>query len=260
MKHRSIAGTVFVAALAAVLLTTLAACGHCVCDPVGPVVPCTGTCIVSVAVNPHHLALTPGDTVRLSGVAITASGLRIAVDWRTYIGPNTSAVPVRVDSTGLVTAVSAGEGGAYARAVTDTSKIVACQIRVVAPDSSVQPFIALYRDAATGDTLNNGVTFTGRDSIDVVVSYVVGRSTVTAAAPALLFQIRGPGTADIFSSVSVPLPVRGRGAFVTVRVNLGEKTATGARRFPPGQYDFFVLLPLADGRQLGDLTGYPVAL
>jgi hypothetical protein len=211
-----------------------------------------------VAVNPHHLALAIGDTVRLSGVAMTASGLRIAVDWRAYLGPNTSAVPVRVDSTGVVTAVSAGEGGVYARAVIDTSKIGGSQIWVAAPDSSVQPFIALYRDAATGDTLNYGVMFTGRDSIDVVVSYVVGRATVTAGAPALLFQIRGPGTADIFSSVSVPLPVRGHGTFVTVRVNLGEKTASGARRFPPGHYDFFVLLPLADGRQLGDQTGYGV--
>ena len=163
-----------------------------------------------------------------------------------------------VDINGLATGLLNGKGLAYAWAPTDTGTLGRSEIWVVSPDTSAQPFIALYRDAATGDTLPYQSSFVGHDSIDVVLSYVLGRTTVTLGAPSLLVQIRKSGVTGEFFSVSVPAPVRGKGAFVTVRLNLTEKTAGGVRRYPQGGYDLYVLLPLADGRWLGDQTGYPV--
>jgi hypothetical protein len=226
--------------------------------PVGPPPPpCTGTCVPDFAVNPHHLIITVGDTARFVAHPKTADGAKVPISWLGR-GGITANMPVSVDANGVATGLLNGKGYVDARSPTDTGTVGRSEIWVVSPDTSAQPFIAVYRDAATGDTLPYLSSFVGHDSIDAVLSYVVGLSTLTLGAPELVVKIRKPDVVGELFSVSVPAPVRGRGAFATVRLNLTEKDSRGARRYPQGGYDLYVLLPLADGRTLGDQTGYRV--
>ena len=239
--------------LAAIVSAALGLSGiACGVDPIGRPTRCVGTCVPFVESVTDHLVLTPGDTGRMSARARTADGDPVAIRWRA------GNERVAVDAGGLVTALAPGRAWVYAIAAVDSSKAIVPEVWIVDPDTSAQPFITLFRDAATGDTLLRRRGFVGRDSIDVTVSYVLGRSTQTPGAPVALFQLRASGAVAPLTSTSVPLTQRGRAASFTVRVRLTERDANGARRFPPGFYDLFVLLPLADGRQLGDRTGYPV--
>jgi hypothetical protein len=225
--------------------------------PLSPPPPCTGSCVPEFRINLENLILTTNDTVRLGAQPITADGRAVGIKWAVWFGP------LRVDSAGLVTPLAPGKGGIIARASTDSGSVATSEIWVVHPDTSAQPFIAVFRDAATGDTLLRRKGFRGHDSVDITVSYVVGNKTETVGPPFLTFQIRTwvheYRQSITLSSLAVPLPARGRGAFTTFRVHLTEKTTNGARRFPTGFYDFFILLPLADGTLLGDKTGYPVS-
>lgn len=227
--------------------------------PVGPVIPCTGDCVTEFRIDLENLILTINDTVRLSARPVTADGRQLGTNWSVWFGP------LRVDSSGLVTPLAAGRGGILARGgeATDYPNFVAqSEILVVDPDTSAQPFIATFQNAATGDTLLRRNGFKGVDSIDIAVSYVIGLQTETLGPPALTFEIRAKapdGIGPLLSSKTIPAPVRGKAAFVTFRVNLTERNPDQSRRFPPDFYDFFVVLPLADGRLLGQLTGYPVS-
>ena len=209
--------------------------------PVGVPTRCVGTCVASVEVATEHLTLVPSDTFRLRARARTASGSLVAVRWSTW-----NAV-LGVDSGGLVAAQSPGKGWVFATAITDPTKLSVAEIWVVDPDSSGQPFIAAFRDAASGDEIPRWRGFIGHDSVDATVSYVVGRMSETAGNPHALLQIRVPDGSNVLSSTAVPLTVRGRGAFVDIRIHLTQRDARGVRLFPPGTYDLFVLLPLAMG-------------
>lgn len=245
--------------LTATLAAFVVSCGDGAGTGLEPaVVACVGPCVPSFPVNPHHYLLAVGDTVRLSAHAKTTDGISVPVTWIAR-GGTTNNVPISVDALGLVRGVEAGKGFVDARTVADdpVSGGGRSEIWVVSPDTSAQPFIALMRDAHTGDTLRYGSVLVGRDSIDIVLSYVIGNFTNTVGTPTLKLQVRIPNSTTEVYSVDVPAPVRGRSATATVRLNLRMKNALGAAVFPSRTYDFYVLLPLADGRVLGDQTGYP---
>lgn len=237
----------FLAILAPALL---ASCGDSA--PVGVPPRCIGTCVVDVDVTPQLLALTPGDTAQLDARAITAAGQRVGVQWSSLNGV------LATDSAGRVTATTPGKGRIYATAATDSTKIGVSEIWVVHPDTASQPFIAAFRDAVSGEPLVRWRGFAGRDSVRLTLSYVVGWTTETHDAPALRFEIRPAlGSTPLFVT-TVPVNVRGRGALTDLIVHLTRTDSKGVRLFPPGAYDFYVLLPLADGRVLGSQTGYHV--
>ena len=240
-----------------VTLAALVACGDRA--PLGPqpVTPCTGSCVSSFPINPHHYLLAVGDTVRFRAKAKTADGVAVPVAW-TAGGGVTNNLPVTIDAGGLARALVPGRGFVYAQAPNqDPNTGARAEIWVVSPDTSAQPFIALMRDAATGDTIPYGSVLVGRDSVDVVISYVVGNFTNTRGTPAITLQVRIPGALGEVYSEAIPAPVRGRSATATIRLNLRQRTAAGVPVFTQRTYDLYVLLPLADGRNLGDQTGYP---
>ncbi len=211
----------------------------------------------SFPVNPHHYLLALGDTVRFSAKAKTAAGAPVVVTWVPG-GGETNNMPVTIDATGLARAVVPGKGFVYAQAPGMQANTGArAEVWVVSPDTSAQPFIALFRDAATGDTIPYGSVLVGRDSIDVVISYVIGNFTSVVGTPAITLQVRIPGTLGEVYSATTPAPVRGRSATATIRLNLRQRTSLGLPVFTQRTYDMYVLLPLADGRVLGDQTGYP---
>ena len=226
-------------------------------SPLEPSVPCTGTCVTPFWTNIENFVLTIGDTVRLSARPLTADGLPVAPQWSVATGP------VQVDGAGLVRGLAAGRGIIRASANGDPGYVALADLRVVHPDSSGQPFIVMFRDAATGELFSRRQGFTNRDSVDVIINYVLGTTTVTQGAPHVNFEVRGNGQSQcaclVYVSAAVPLPERGKTGFVTYRLHLTEKDPAGFRRMPSGFYDFFVLLPLADGRVLGSETGYPVS-
>ena len=231
-------------------------CGSSI-EGVDHVAPCADTCVPSFPVNPHHYLLAVGDTVRFVAHAKTANGVTVPVAWVARAGA-TNNIPVTVDANGLARAIAPGKGFVDAHTTNDpVDGGGRAEVWVVSPDTSAQPFIALYRDAATGDTLRYGSVLVGRDSIDIVISYVIGNFTNTVGTPTLRLQVRVPGAAAEVYSVLVPAPVRGQGATATVRLNLRAKNALGAPVFPQRTYELYVLLPLADGRVLGDQTAYP---
>ena len=239
-----------IAASSALLSTAAIGCGDDA--PVGIPVPCIGKCVPYVDVNLEDLVLTPGDTVQLRAEARAADGTLSDVRWIA------SSPSVNVDTAGLVKAESLGKTGVWARALIDIEKFGVSEIWVVDPDSGVQPFLTGFRDARTGRFLPRWRGFTGYDSITVTVSYVLGRSVVTSGEPHVIVQVRRPGTGVVVRSHPLPLTVRGRGAFVDLRLHITERDASGQRLLPSGSYDLFVLLPLADGRILGMETGYGV--
>lgn len=251
-------GTRFLAlSLAVAGAASLTACGENL--RLEPSVPCTGGCVPFFRVNIENLALISGDTFRLGAHPITADGREVGTKWSVWYGP------LRVDSTGLVTALAPGRGAILARPATDSGSTMGADIWIVHPDTSAQPFLAVIRDAATGDTVRRGrFGYDLPDSVDVSVSYVLGTTTETVGPPALVFEMRTwaheyrPTT--LVYSASIPLPTRGRAAFVTFRVNLAERNPDGTRRYPRGFYNFFVMLPLANGTTLGDRTGYTISL
>lgn len=129
----------------------------------------------------------------------------------------------------------------------------------VDPDSSTQPFITLYRNAANGDTLFRRRGFFDVDSIDITISYVAGRlSVLPSGTPSLVFDIRNSGTSNVLATKLIAITQRGIVVQADVRLRLTEMNANGARRFPAGRYDLFVVMPLAGGRVLGAQTGYPI--
>lgn len=234
------------------LLATLAiGCGDDA--PVGIPEPCVGKCVPNVDVNLEDLVLTPGDTVRLRAEARAADGTLSGVQW---IALSSS---VSVDTAGLVRAESLGKTAVWARALIDTAKFGVSEIWIVDPDSGGQPFLTGFRDSRTGRFLPRWRGFAGYDSITVTVSYVLGRNVATSGEPHVILQVRRPGAGVIVQSRTVPLTVRGRGAFVDVLMHITERDASGQRLLPSGSYALFVLLPLADGRILGTETGYGVA-
>lgn len=220
--------------------------------PVGIPVPCVGACVPRVDLSLSNVILTPGDTLRLGALARTAGGDPAPVQWSAAGAAGT------VDSRGLVSAQSPGKFWVYARATPDPTYPGMSEIWVVAPDTGGQPFIAGFLDAATGALLPRALGFAGHDSIDVVLSYVVGHQTPIAGPPELVFEIRAPASDAVLAASRVPIQVRGRSALVRLRLHLTERR-NGVRRFPAGGYDFFVLLPLTDNRRLGEGTGYRVS-
>lgn len=237
---------------ACILLCSTLALGCGDDAPVGIPEPCVGKCVPYVEINLEDLVLTPGDTVRLRAEARAADGTVSGVQW------NSMSPSVSVDAAGLVRAESLGKAHVWARALSDTAKFGVSEIWVVDPDSGGQPFLTGFRDARTGRFLPRWRGFAGYDSITVTISYVLGRSVTTSGEPHVILQVRRPGSDVIVQSRTVPLTVRGRGAFVDVRMHLTERDASGQRLLPSGSYDLFVLLPLADGRILGTETGYRV--
>ncbi|MBC8086530.1 MAG: hypothetical protein H7Z40_04650 [Phycisphaerae bacterium] len=230
-------------------LILLAACG--IMERV-PVEPCTGTCIIDIEAVTDNLLLLPGDAARIWGEARTADGEQVSLRW----AAGNSLATVGAD--GHVTAVAAGRSWTTAIPVSGEMRGTRSDIWIVHPDTSAQPFITLFRNAANGDTLYRRRGFLGVDSIDVAVSYVLGRTTQTLGAPAITFAIRAWDKPADLATTLLPLTERGKVGTVVLRVRLTEKLASGARRFPIGHYNFFLLLPLADGRVLGSGTGYPV--
>lgn len=220
--------------------------------PVGIPVPCVGTCVATIEATPQLLALTPGESAVLEAQARTADGQPVAVEW-------SSANDVAVtDRTGRVTAVSPGKAFVHARAATDSTALARTEIWVVDPDTSSQPFIAAIRDAVSGESLVRWKGFAGRDSLRLTFSYMLGRTSSIVGAPALRFEIRRPEASTALRFFTVPIGVRGRGGSVDLIVHLTQKDSSGVRLLPAGAYDFYVLLPLSDGRRLGDETGYRV--
>ncbi len=236
--------------LAGLLLATIAlGCGDDA--PVGVPVPCVGRCVSMVQVDLEDLILTPGDTVRLRAHARSADGTDAGVQWMA------SGDAVTVDSGGLVVAGSVGMGIVVARPLADTAALGVSEIRVVHPDTGGQPFLTAFRDARTGELLPR-YRLAGRDSISVTVNYVLGNTTVTEGAPSVLLQVRRTDSALGLRSWTIPLDVRGRAGFTVVTLFIGERDLRGDRLLPPGAYDLYALVRLANGRVLGDLTGYRV--
>ena len=219
--------------------------------PVGIPVPCVGACVARVDPSLTNVILTPGDTVRLEAVARTAGGASVPVQWTATGGAGT------VDSQGLVSARGPGKFWVYAHAISDPTYPGMSEIWVVGPDTGGQPFIAGFLDAATGAPLPRALGFAGRDSIDVLFSAVVGHLTPVAGPPELVFEIRPPSSDAVLAATRVPILVRGRSTLVRLRLHLTERQ-NGVRRFPTGEYDFFVLLQLTGNRRAGDSTGYRV--
>ncbi|MEO7456401.1 MAG: hypothetical protein ABIY52_09080 [Gemmatimonadaceae bacterium] len=239
------------------LAAFVVSCGDKVGGP-QPTEACTGTCVPSFDVNPHHLLITVGDTARFVAKARTADGATAMVTWVARAG-TTGNIPISLDGAGLARGIAAGRGFVDAHSPNEqTAGGGRAEIWVVSPDTAAQPFIALYRDAASGDTIPYLSPFVGRDSIDIVISYVIGNFTNAPTPPTLRFQVRIPGTASEVFGVTMPAPVRGKAATTTLRLNLRQRTALGAPVFEQRTYEFYVLLPLADGRILGDQTPYPV--
>jgi hypothetical protein len=238
-------------AVSITLLATLAiACGDDA--PVGVPEPCVGKCVPSVDVNLEDLILAPGDTVRLRAEARAADGTLSGVEWMSL------SSSVSIDTEGLVRAELPAKTAIWARAIVDTSKFGVSELWVVDPDTGGQPFLTGFRDSRSGRFLPRWRGFVGYDSITMTVSYVLGRNVVTSDEPHVVIQVRRSGTDVVVQSRTVPLTVRGRGAFVDVRMHITERDASGQRLLPNGFYDLFVLLPLADGRILGAQTGYGV--
>ena len=234
----------------ALLASLTASCGDEA--PFGIPEPCIGKCVASVDVDLEDLIRTPGDTVRLRADAESADGTRSLIRW------TASSNVVAVDSPGFVTALVPGRTVVVARPSADTAKTGIAEIWVVDPDTGGQPFLTGFRDARTGSNLPRLRGFAGHDSIAITVSYVLGNSTSTPAQPYVDFQIRRPGSAIVVRSTTLPLIVRGRGAFINVTLHLTERDSRGQRLLPTGAYDLFVLLPLANGRILGEETGYRI--
>ncbi len=238
----------------ALILAFTGGCGDSA--PVGVPPPCPPKeCVPEFPVSPSHLILTPGDTAQLTAAARTADSNPVRVRW------STTATTVEVDTLGRLVAKAVGIGWAWAVPVADTTGNVArarSSIWVVTPDSGGQPFISSFHDAATGVLLLPWRGFEGRDSIDITLSYVLGHQRETAGPPSVIFEIRRFDSLVSLWSVSIPTPVRGRGASARLRLHLTQRDANGARRFPKGYYDFFVFIPLPYGLRLGDQTGYRV--
>lgn len=228
----------------------LAACGDDA--PVGIPEPCVGRCVREVQLNLEDLILTPGDTVRLQATARSADGTDAGVRWAAWNDR------VRVDSSGLVTAWTTGVSWVHAIPRADSTFRGVVDIRVVHTDSGGQPFLAGFRDAASGAPLSRMRGFAGRDSIDVTVSYVLGLGMVTDGEPHVLVSLRHVDSPIGLQSWVVPMSHWGRAGFGTARIVLTQRDARGLRLIPPGAYDLFALLRLADGRVLGEATGYRV--
>jgi hypothetical protein len=190
----------------------------------------------------------------LEARATAADGRRVGVHWASL------NQTLAVDRDGRVTAMAPGRGWIEARPETDSTKLARSEVWVVAPDTSSQPFIAAFLDAVSGTPLVRATGFAGRDSVRLTLSYVLGMKTVTRGAPELLLEVRRPGASAALLAITAPIHLRGQGAVAHVTVPLSASDSTGARRLPPGAYDFFVLLPLVDGRLLGSETGYRFTL
>lgn len=234
------------------VLASLVVAAGCIDDPIVPLPPCTGSCVAVVDRATDIVLLTPGDTGRLVAEAYSADGARVGIRW------SGSGPVATVESDGLVRALAPGRGQALAIPGTDTLRSRGAEIWVVHPDTGGPPFITLMRNAATGEILFRERGFVGIDSIDLRVSYVLGRNARTVGEPAIELQVRPSTSAAVLATTVVPATVRGRLVTMNVRLRLTERDAAGVRKFATGYYNLFVLMRLADGRVLGDQTGYPV--
>jgi hypothetical protein len=236
--------------------TTLAFLAGCGDDlPLSPS-ECTGSCVLPFWTDIENFAMVVGDTVRLRAHPVTVEGHPVVASWSVAMGP------LAVNSTGLVEGHSPGRGFIRASAQGDPGYVALADIRVIHPDTSSQPFITQFRDPVTGAFFSRRQEgWTDRDSMDVIINYVLGNTTVTDGPPTVIFEVRGDGRSQcaclVFVSDAIPLPDRGKTGFVTYRFRPRERDAAGLRRLPPGIYDLFVIIPLADGRRLGSETGYP---
>ena len=86
---------------------------------------------------------------------------------------------------------------------------------------------------------------------------VLGRTTQVAGTPAVVFEVRSLSAPTVVNK-SLVLTERGKVGKLDLRVRLTGRNANGARIFPSGYYNLFVLMPVTGGRLLGELTGYPV--
>jgi len=220
--------------------------------PVGIPEPCLGRCVPHVSIDLEDVILAPGDTVRLRASAPSADGTNLGVQWSSRSG-------VRGDSSGFITAETIGRTVVYAYARADTTRFGVSEVWVVHPDTGGQPFLTGFRDARTGTMLPRNFGFQGKDSVAVTVSYVLGNHVVTDGAPRVLIQVRRPESSIVLRTWSLSLDVRGKAGFLTTTLNFGERDAQGQRLLTSGNYDLFVLLPLASGEMLGDQTGYRVS-
>ena len=234
------------------ILLAVLACGDDL--PLEPT-ECTGSCVLPFWTNIELVALVVGDTMRVSARPMTFDRRSVAPEWSPATGT------ASVDAAGLVRGNSPGRAFVRASADGEPGYVAQVDVRVIHPDTSSQPFISRFRDARTGEFFSRRDGFSGRDSMDVIINYVLGTTTQTDGPPRVIFEVRGNGQSQCaciaYIADATPIPERGKTGFLTYRFRPNQLDAGGLRRLPPGSYDLFVIIPLADGRELGRDTGYP---
>lgn len=225
-------------ALAAALLGPLAAC-----TPLsGPDLDdCSGAqCVASIEIQASRRYLLVGDTTRLRGEVLLRSGSPSPFAWRA--GRPTVAT---VDTAGLVTAVSRGQGTVGAVPSTDSTVSAFVAFDVVSGDSSMVPFVVGVTDVATRSAIRYGGTV--GDSVDVTLEYVAGRLPDQAVTSAQVRVIgNGRDTTLTLAEVAAPGTI-GRGS---VRLRFTPPAGSTTRPFPIGFYSVVTILRLQGGRTL----------
>ena len=192
-----------------------------------------------------------GDTARIAAKALTADGKRVG-----WSGSNNF---VSVDSDGRVIARAAGLTRAIATAQSSGMQSTNAGIYIVNADTSAQPFITLFRHAANGDTLFRRQGFIGVDSVDISISYILGRNAQLFPGDSnVVLEIRSLSGATLAIGSVASIAKRDKVLKADVRVQLTANNSNGTKRFPSGFYDFFVTTPGDAGRVLGSQIWYRV--
>ena len=193
-----------VAALAVAMFG--AACGS---DSAGVVIPDTG---VSVVLNASRVSLVAGQTRQL--IATVTGGSNLEVTW-------TSATPAvaSVSSTGVVTAVTAGETSITATSRADPNKnasttiVVAFRVNVLLAPSAGDVTVGGTNPAGGNATLQLLATVTG--DANTAVTYTSSAPTIASVNASGVVTAVAAGTATITAS-SVAEPTRGAASVIFV--------------------------------------------